>query len=136
ADRPFADERHLLDRRLETLRRILPDGPTPVGDSVLVRDLATTAKLTTVEALARPPVESGASADVPVDVTAVGRFADVERFFRQVALSHRLIDVESVSLTATPEDTVRLVSLLHVPYRPARAALPAPPDGTRARVSG
>ena len=28
AARPFADERVLLDRRLETLRRILPDGPT------------------------------------------------------------------------------------------------------------
>jgi hypothetical protein len=27
--RPFPDERLLLDRRLETLRRILPDGPFP-----------------------------------------------------------------------------------------------------------
>src|SRR5689334_20610787 len=102
ADRPFADERHLLDRRLETLRRILPDGPTPVGDAALVRDLATTAKLANVEALARPPAESGGAGHVPVDVSGSGRYADVERFFRQVALSHRLVDVESLTLTATP----------------------------------
>ena len=32
AARPFADERLLLDRRLEALRRILPDGPQPAAD--------------------------------------------------------------------------------------------------------
>jgi hypothetical protein len=37
AARPFPDERVLLDRRLETLRRILPDAPHPQGDVALVR---------------------------------------------------------------------------------------------------
>ena len=43
--RPFAEERLLLDRRLETLRRILPDGPNPGADIALVRELATNARL-------------------------------------------------------------------------------------------
>lgn len=136
ADRPFADERLLLDRRLETLRRILPDGPSPLADAAIVRELAVSAKLASVEALARPPVESGARGDVAVDVKAIGRFAEVERFFRQVALSQRLIDVESLSLAATPEDTVQMKALLQLPFRPARAPLGAPPDGARSRLGG
>src|SRR5262249_33025444 len=136
AERPFSEERLLLDRRLETLRRILPDTPNPVGAAASVRDLAVQAKLQNVDAVARPPLENGARGDVPIDVTAIGRFAEVERFFRQAALSLRLIDVESLSLTATPEDTVRLAALVHVPYRPKGAPLPQPPDGTRSRVSG
>src|SRR6266571_8639428 len=108
ADRPFTDERLLLDRRLETLRRILPDAPNPPGSAALVRDLAQGAKLTAVEALARPPVEAATKGDDVVDVTATGHFAEVERFFRQVALSHRLIDVEGLTLSATDDDSVRL----------------------------
>jgi len=34
--RPFAEERLLLDRRLETLRRMLPDGATPGNDVALL----------------------------------------------------------------------------------------------------
>jgi hypothetical protein len=136
AERPFGDERHLLDRRLETLRRILPDGPNPLEAAALVRELAQKAKLQNVEALARPPQEGGGRGDVPVDLTATGRFGEIERFFRQVSLSHRLVDVESLGLTATPDDTVRLTALLHVPHRPAKLPLPAPPDGTRNRVAG
>jgi hypothetical protein len=87
ATRPFQEERLLLDRRLETLRRILPDGPNPGSDVALVRELADGAKLGSVEALARPPVEStGPKADVAIDLVAAGRYADVDRFFRQVAL--------------------------------------------------
>jgi hypothetical protein len=134
--RPFSDERHLLDRRLEALRRILPDGPTPVADTALVKEMAEAAKLTSVEASPRPPVESGAKGDVAVDLQAVGRFAEAERFFRQVALSPRLLDVEALALTATPEDTVKLTALIHLPYRPAKAPLAATPEGTRARVAG
>jgi len=133
--RPFSDERLLLDRRLETLRRLLPDGPTPSADAATVKDLAEGARLTSVEALARPPAESNAPrADVVVDLTAMGRFAEVDRFARQVALSPRLIDVESLSITATVDSVVKLTAVLRLPYRPARAPLPAPPDGTRARL--
>ena len=39
--RPFADERLLLDRRLETLRRILPDGPSPTSDQAQVKEMRT-----------------------------------------------------------------------------------------------
>ena len=56
--RPFSDERLLLDRRLETLRRILPDGPTPSADAATVKELADGARLTSVEALSRPPAET------------------------------------------------------------------------------
>ena len=135
--RPFSDERLLLDRRLETLRRILPDGPTPSADAATVKDLAEGARLTSVEALARPPSESSAPrADVVVDLTGVGRFAEVDRFARQVALSPRLIDVENLSITAAVDSVIKLSAVLRLPYRPARAALPVPPDGTRARVQG
>jgi hypothetical protein len=134
--RPFSDDRVLLDRRLETLRRILPDGPNPVADAALVKDLAEGARLAGVEALARPPAESGPRGLVAVDVAAQGSYAELDRFFRQVALSHRLIDVESLTLGALPGNAVRLNAVLLLPYRPLRAPLAQPPDGTRARVSG
>lgn len=134
--REFAEERLLLDRRLETLRRILPDGPSPLADVALVRELAEGAKLLRVEATARPPVESGGRGEVAVDVVAFGRFGEVDRFFRSVALSHRLIDVEALSLTATPEDVIRLTATVRLPYRPLRAPLPAPPESARARPTG
>lgn len=135
-ERPFEDERSLLDRRLETLRRILPDGPRPGVDMAVVKELAEGAHLVQADIAARPPLESGSRGDVVVEVSAIARYADVERFFRQVALSHRLIDVVSLTLTANPDDSVKLATVLRFPYRPVKAPLPAPPDGTRARVSG
>jgi len=137
APRPFLEERQLLDRRLETLRRILPDGPNPVSDAAVIKDLADGAKLSAVEALARPPVEAnGAKADVVVDLSAMAPYAEVERFIRQVALSPRLIDVESLALSATPERVVKVTAVLRLPYRPSKAPLPAAPEGTRGRISG
>ena len=38
---------------------------------------------------------TGREGEVPVDVAGSARFAEIDRFFRQVALSARLIDVES-----------------------------------------
>ncbi len=137
APRPFADERLLLDRRLETLRRILPDGPNPVSDAAVVKALADSAKLSSVEALARPPVDSSAAhADVVVDLGAVAPYEEIEKFVRLVALSPRLIDVESLVLSATPERAIKVTAVLRLPYRPAKAALPPPPEGTRSRISG
>jgi hypothetical protein len=127
--RPFNEERLLLDRRLETLRRILPDGPNPVADVALVREMAEGAKLGRVALAARPPVEAGTRGDVVIDVAAFGRFADVDRFFRQVALSARLIDVESLTLNAASEDVIKLSAVVRLPFRPAKAPLPAPPEG-------
>ena len=132
--RPFGEERLLLDRRLETLRRILPDAPNPASDVALVGDLARAAAIS-LDVRARAPLETATQGDVPVDVTGSGRFAEIDRFFRQVALSPRLIDVESVSLSAGTGDSVRLTALLHFAYRPARAPLPPPPEGLRARLS-
>jgi hypothetical protein len=132
--RPFADERALLDRRLETLRRILPDGANPTADAAVVTEMLKGARLSSYQALARPPLESGARGNVLVDVTATGRFGEVDRFFRLVALSHRLVDVESVALAAAPGDLVRLTALLHFPYRPTGAGLPPPPEGLRVNL--
>jgi hypothetical protein len=134
--RDFAEERMLLDRRLETLRRILPDGPSPLADVAHIRQLAEAAKVLRVEATARPPVESGSRGDVPVDVVGFGRFVEVDRFFRSVALSHRLLDVESLTLTATPEDVIKMTAVVRAPFRPLRAPLPPPPDTTRGRPTG
>jgi Pilus assembly protein, PilO len=134
--RPFADERHLLDRRLETLRRILPDGPTPAADILHVRDLAETARLARVEIQARAPVESGTRGEVALDVSALGGYEEVDRFFQKVALSQRLVDVERLTLTGTTEDVVQLAAVLRFPYWPPRAPLPPPPESPWGRPAG
>jgi hypothetical protein len=134
--RGFSEERLLLDRRLETLRRILPDGANPASDTALVKEIVDAARLAAADVVARPPTESGARGDVVVDLTGQGRFGEIDRLFRQIALSSRLIDVESLSLTATPADLVRLVAVLRIPYRPLKSPLPAPPDGARDAVNG
>ncbi|HEY6546679.1 MAG TPA: hypothetical protein VI589_02200 [Vicinamibacteria bacterium] len=134
--RTFGEERMLLDRRVETLRRLLPDGPTPQADSAVLKELADQARLARVEISARPPLEAGPRGETPVELQALGRFADVDRFFRLAALHHRLLDVESMTLSATPEDVVKLVTVVRFPFRPARAPLPAPPDGTRRSTPG
>ena len=134
--RPFPEERDLLDRRLETLRRILPDGPTPAQDTSLAKELATSAHLTGVDALARPPADNGKRGDTVVDLNALGRLPDADRFFRAVALSARPIDVESLTLSATPESVLRMTAVLRFPYRPPGAPLPPAPEGTRSRVAG
>ncbi len=134
--RPFPEERLLLDRRLETLRRILPDGPTPSADVLVVRDLAEAARLARVEIQPRPPVESGTRGEVVVDVTALGGYEAIDRFFQRLALSHRLADVESLTLTATSENVIQLAAVVRLPYWPARAPLPPPPESPRGRPTG
>ncbi len=129
--RPFAQERVLLDRRLETLRRILPDGPNGAADALLVRQLGAAARLTRLQVQARPPVETGTRGDVVLDVSALGGYEEVDRFFQKLALSHRLVDVESLTLSATTEDVLQLAAVLRLPYWPARAPLPAPPESAR-----
>ena len=85
----------------------------------------------------RPPFDSrSAWADVVVDLSGVGGYDEVDRFFRQVALSPRLIDVESLTLSPAPGDAVHLVSVLRLPYRPEAAPLPGPPEGVRAQLAG
>jgi hypothetical protein len=136
AARPFPDERLLLDRRLETLRRILPDGPTASADVLLVRDLAEAARLSRVELQPRAPVESGTRGEVVLDLTALGGYEEIDRFFQKVAVSHRLVDVESLTLTATTENVVQLASVLRLPYWPVRAPLPPPPESPKGRPAG
>ncbi len=130
--RPFPDERLLLDRRLETLRRILPDGPFPSTDAALVKEMADGAKLADVLVTTRAPRETGPRGLVPIELSALGRFEDVDRFFRQMVLSPRLVDVESMLITPAEGDRVRITTVVNLPYRPARAPLPPPPDGARA----
>ena len=133
AERPFTEERELLDRRLETLRRILPDGPNPGFDVALVTELARGARLMGLEIVPRAPAENGARGDVPLELSAVGSYAEIDRFFRLVALSPRLIDVDHLALAAVPDGPVKVTALLRVPFRPVAAALPPPPDGFRPR---
>ena len=137
AGRPFPEERTLLDRRLETLRRILPDGPNPPADRALVLDMAQSTGLESPDVQPRPPFDSrNPSADVVVDLTAIGGYDEVDRFFRQAALSPRLLDVESLVLSPAPGDAVRVVAVLRLPYRPATAPLPPPPEGVRSLLAG
>lgn len=134
--RPFADERLLLDRRLEALRRVLPDGPTPSADVAAVRELAEAARLAQIEIRPRPPVESGLRGEVVLDLAALGGYDEIDRLFQKLSLSHRLVDVESLTLTATTEDVIRATAVLRFPYWPLHAPLPAPPDSPRILPAG
>jgi hypothetical protein len=102
----------------------------------VVRELATNARLSRLEIAARPPAESGSRGDVTLDLSATGRFGDLDRFFRQAALSLRLIDVESLTLSSSPDDLVKLTAVVRLPFRPLRAPLAPVPDGLRTRPSG
>ena len=134
--RPFAEERMLLDRRLETLRRILPDGAPVASDVAHLRDLAENAQLGQVVVEARGPVEDATRGHAPYSLAALGGYVQVERFFRRVALSHRLVDVASVTLTSAGEGVVRLESDLRLPFWPRAAPLPSPPEWPDARPAG
>lgn len=129
--RPFADERLLLDRRLEALRRLLPDGPAAAADAGVVRGIADSARLTQIEIGARAPLESGTRGEVVLDLAALGGYQEVNRFFQKLSVSHRLVDVESLKLTATSEDVIRLSAVLRLPYWPRHAPLPPPPESPR-----
>jgi hypothetical protein len=135
-DRPFAEERLLLDRRLETLRRILPDGPMAAADTLHLRSLAEGAQLSGVQIEARPPEMSGARGEIAYDLKALGSYGEVSRLFGQVALSHRLIDVESLTLNSTPESVVQLAATLRFPFWPPSAPLPPPPQTRQGRPKG
>ena len=134
--RPFAEERQLLDRRLEALRRILPDNPNAAADAALVTEMARSAGLQRLEVGARPPTESGGRGELGVEVRATGRYLDVDRFFRLVALSPRLVDVDSLRLFPSEPGLVAVEALLKVPFRSPRAPLPLPPEGHKELLSG
>lgn len=133
--RPFADARLLLDRRLETLRRLLPDGPTPAADLALLRALSQAARLRAFDVRARPVIESGGAGETVFELTASGGFEEIARFFHQLSASHRLADVDTLTLTGAP-DAVRLTALVRLPHRPLHTPLPPPPEGARGRIVG
>jgi hypothetical protein len=134
--RPFTDERRLLDRRLETLRRILPDGPTPAADAALLGQLADSARLAKPRVQARTPTESAGRGEVVLEVSALAGFEEVDRFFRAVEGSHRLIDVANLTLTATTGDVLQLATVLRLPYWPKSSPLPPPPEFPKGRLAG
>lgn len=129
--RPFAEERQLLDRRLEALRRLLPDGPSGTADLSSTRELAQASGLTQVVTEERPPVESGANGETVLRLTALGGYEEIHRFFQKLSLVPRMVDVEKLSMTATLEGVSQLDTVLRFPYWPARAPVPAPPEATR-----
>ena len=90
-----------------------------------MRELAEAARLAQVAVQARPPVETGTRGEVVLELVALGGYEEVDRFFQKLSLSHRLIDVESLTLTATTEDV-----------DPARAPCCASRTGRRARPAG
>ncbi len=134
--RPFPAERLLLDRRLETLRRILPDGASGATDAALLRRFADAAGLAKTRVETRAPVDSAGHGEVWLELTALAGFEDVDRFFRSVESSPRLVDVESLSLTATTGEVLQLATVLRLPYWPVRTPLPPPPDFPRSRLAG
>ena len=137
--RSFEDERHLQRRRLETLRRILPDGRRAEADLALVHRLADEAALEQVTLSERPDDGSDVTREVghvAIEIQAQASYQQLERFFSQVALHHRLVDVERLSLQSTPDRDVHLSAQLRLPYRPEGTALPAPPQGLERVLNG
>jgi hypothetical protein len=134
--RSFSEERELLDRRLAAVRRKLPDGAQPAADIAHINSLADTALLRRASVNARPPAEARGIGELTIDISAFGRFTSIETFFRQVMQSPRLIDVESLALASTPEDTIKVTATLRLPYWPTGARLPAPPEGAADRTRG
>src|SRR5581483_3817848 len=130
APRPFAEERDLLDRRLATVARALPDGAHAPVDIAYTKALADAAHLQISSVAARSPVEAQGRGEIVVDCVAFGRFTNVETFFRQLLQTPRVIDVVSVALASTPEETIRMTAVLRFPFWPAQSRLPAPPEGT------
>ena len=74
---------------------------------------------------ARPSSRARAASSCST-LTALGDYEEVDRFFQRLALSHRLVDVESLTLTATGEDQIQLATVAALPVlagaRPAAAA--------------
>jgi hypothetical protein len=134
--RSFAEERDLLDRRLLAVQRALPDGPHPAADMAQVRAVADTARLHVTSITARPPAEANGRGEFAVELVAFGRFTNVESFFRQAGLVPRIVDVVSLALAATPEDTIRMTAVLRLPFWPTQNRLPVPPEGTADRTHG
>jgi hypothetical protein len=128
--RSFSEEREMLDRRLAAVRRQLPDGPQPAADIAHINALADAALLRRASVVARAPGEAHGVGELAIDISAFGRFTSIETFFRQIMESPRLIDVDSLALASTPEDTIRLTATLKLPFWPAHTRLPAPPEGS------
>ncbi|NTW35550.1 MAG: type 4a pilus biogenesis protein PilO, partial [Syntrophobacteraceae bacterium] len=74
--------------------------PSPSADAAAARDMAASARLARVEVQPRPPVESGNQGEVVLDLTAVGGYDEIFRFFEKVALSHRLVELSLVRVPA------------------------------------
>ncbi len=137
--RSFEEERLLQRRRLETLRRILPDGRRSGLDLALVHRLVVEAALEGVTFSERPEGGSEAARDVghvTIEVGAHASYQQIERFFSQLALHHRLVDVVRLVLQSTPALDVHLSAELRLPYRPQTATLPAPPQGLEKALDG
>jgi len=133
--RTFDQERHLLSRRLETLRRILPDGRDPRRDVAELERTADEAGL--IGLVATPRAESGDEPrHVSIDLEGEASYGDIDRFFGRLAVSHRLIDVAELTLLATAAELVRYEAVVRVPFHPTGTPLPAPPEGTDAVVRG
>ena len=137
--RSFDEERHLQRRRLETLRRILPDGRQAETDLALVYRLADEAALERVTLSERPDEDLDATLDVghvAIEMQAQASYLQIEHFFSLVAAHHRLADVVRLSLQSTPDLDVHLSTQLRLPYRPEDATLPAPPQGLEKALDG
>ena len=130
--RPFAEERQILDRHLQALARVLPDGATPVEDAALVSQIAAEAGLRNFEVGPPTVTESASSGQTRRTITGNATYPDTDRFFRAIQGSSRLIDVESLSLRPG-EFGVRIEARLRFHHRPARAPLNPALQQTRTR---
>lgn len=133
--RTFDQERHLLSRRLETLRRILPDGREPRRDVAELQRTADEAGLIGLTATPRGPSDDEPR-HVVIDLEGDASYGDIDRFFGRLAVSHRLIDVAELTLSATPAELVHYTAVVRIPFHPRGTPLPAPPEGTGAALKG
>jgi len=135
AARSFEEERMLLSRRLETLRRILPDGRHPTLDVAQVEQIGVECGIPGLRVAARPGGPDP-SQHVVLDVEGEATYADVDRLFSKLALFHRPVDVAELTIDPGAADLVGMKSVLRVPFFPEHPSLPSPPTGTSELVRG
>jgi hypothetical protein len=131
----FDQERSLLGRRLETLRRILPDGRHEARDVALVEALGASSGLPALQVSAQP-VLAEEPRHVVLHAEGNATYSDIDRFFSQIALSHRLIDVAQLELRSGSGDLIAFETQLRIPYHQPGTALLAAPGVTRDLLRG
>jgi type IV pilus assembly protein PilO len=89
-----------LERRLETLRAVLPEEKDVADVLRRVQGLATQSNLAIQSYTPQPPKQQPMYAELPIRIVAEGRYHDLGAFFDRVSKFPRIINVSEMSIKA------------------------------------